>query len=281
VAVLDDFSMNPVSLREAIATDIKKGFAPCCVVATLGTTGATAIDPLRQIGEVCKEFNVWLHVDAALGGTALLLPEMRWMIDGIEYVDSLVFNPHKWMFTNFDCTAYFVRDAAALIRTFEILPEYLKTRTRGIVNDYRDWGIPLGRRFRALKLWAVIRSFGVEGLREKIREHIRIAKLLAEWIGNDKKFEMLAPVTLNTVCFRYKPENLSESKLNALNEKLNHRLNDGGRIYLTHTVLNGKHTLRMVTAQTNVTEDHVKRAWDLIRSEASSLSAEDGPVNIN
>ncbi len=155
------------------------------------------------------------------------------------------------------------------------LPEYLKTRTRGIVNDYRDWGIPLGRRFRALKLWAVIRSFGVELLREKIREHIRIAKSLAEWIRAEKDFEILAPVTLNTVCFRYKPADVTEDKLNDLNEKLNHRLNDSGKIYLTHTVLNGKYTLRMVTAQTNVTEDHVKKAWALIRSEASSLSAED------
>jgi aromatic-L-amino-acid/L-tryptophan decarboxylase len=273
VAIRDDFSMDPVSLREAITKDINDGYFPCCVVATLGTTGVTAIDPLRPIGKICDEFNVWLHVDAALGGTALLLPEMRWMIDGIEYVDSMVFNPHKWMFTNFDCTAYFVRDATALIRTFEILPEYLKTRTRGTVNDYRDWGIPLGRRFRALKLWAVIRNFGVEGLQEKIREHLRLAGKLEEWIKADKNFELLAPVTLNTVCFRFCPGNTKEESLNGLNEALNHALNDSGKIYLTHTIINGKYALRMVTAQTNVTETHVTNGWDLIRKTALSLSS--------
>jgi len=178
------------------------------------------------------------------------------------------------MFTNFDCTAYFVKDANALIKTFEILPEYLKTRSRGAVNDYRDWGIPLGRRFRALKLWAVIRDFGVEGLQEKVRGHIRIARSLGEWIQHSSDFELLAPVTINTVCFRYKPEGVAEETLNKLNETLNHKLNDGGRIYLTHTTLDGKYTLRMVTAQTNVTEDHVKRAWELIQQEALSLQTE-------
>ncbi|MCU0460072.1 MAG: pyridoxal-dependent decarboxylase, partial [Bacteroidales bacterium] len=164
VAVRDDYSIDPEALDKAIEKDIAGGFIPCCVVACMGTTGTTAVDPLRPVGEICRKHGIWLHVDAALGGSALLLPEMRWMADGIEYADSFVFNPHKWMFTNFDCSAYFVRDAASLIRTFEILPEYLKTRTRGQVNDYRDWGIPLGRRFRALKLWAVIRTYGVENL---------------------------------------------------------------------------------------------------------------------
>jgi aromatic-L-amino-acid/L-tryptophan decarboxylase len=271
VDTLADFSMDPESLKKAIEDDLKQGYLPCCVVATLGTTSATAIDPLRKIGEICREKNIWLHVDAALGGTALLLPEMRWMSDGIEYADSFVFNPHKWMFTNFDCTAYFVKDAASLIKTFEILPDYLKTRTRGVVNDYRDWGIPLGRRFRALKLWAVIRSFGVEGLQEKIREHIRIAKNLGEWVQENKNFELLAPVTINTICFRYNPARTAVDDLNKLNEALNHRLNDSGKIYLTHTTLNGKYTLRMVIAQTNVTEEHVKRAWELIKATASSL----------
>ncbi|HEX2976137.1 MAG TPA: pyridoxal-dependent decarboxylase, partial [Bacteroidales bacterium] len=148
----EDFSFDPIMLREAIETDLQQGYIPCCVIATLGTTGSTAIDPVKQIGEICREKGIWLHVDAAMGGTALILPEYRWMIDGSEYIDSFVFNPHKWMFINFDCSAFFTRDAESLIRTFEILPEYLKTRTRGKVNDYRDWGVPLGRRFRALKL---------------------------------------------------------------------------------------------------------------------------------
>jgi len=281
VTVRNDFSMDPVALERAIEKDLAGGYIPCCAVATLGTTGTTAVDPLRAIGEICRKHGIWLHVDAALGGTALLLPEMRWMTDGIEYVDSLVFNPHKWMFTNFDCSAYFVRDAASLIRSFEILPEYLKTRTRGEVNDYRDWGIPLGRRFRALKLWAVIRSYGVEQLQSMIREHIRLAKMLAGLISTEKGFELLAPVPLNTVCFRYRPAGMNDEEANHLNEKINHALNDTGKIYLTHTKADGKYVLRMVTAQTNLTETHVLKAWELIREMASALSSQDGAVNID
>jgi aromatic-L-amino-acid decarboxylase len=194
------------------------------------------------------------------------------MLDGREFIDSFVFNPHKWMFTNFDCTAYFVKDAATLIKTFEILPEYLKTRTRGKVNDYRDWGVPLGRRFRALKLWSVIRSYGTEGLREKIRNHIYIASQLAVMISKEPDFEILAPVVISLVCFRFKPAGYNEEQVNALNEKLNHLLNDSGKIYLSHTVLKGRYTLRMVTAQTNVTPEHVETAWALIMKTARSLN---------
>lgn len=280
VDVRDDFSMDPAALERAIEKDLASGYIPCCTVATIGTTGTTAVDPLRAIGEICSRHGIWLHVDAALGGTALLLPEMRWMSDGIGYADSFVFNPHKWMFTNFDCSAYFVRDAASLIRTFEILPEYLKTRTRGKVNDYRDWGIPLGRRFRALKLWAVIRSYGVEGLQATIREHLRLAKMLAGLIEAEKDFELMAPVPLNTVCFRYRSDGMSDSETDRLNEKINHALNDSGKIYLTHTKVNGKYVLRMVTAQTNVTEHHVTEAWNLIRECASATSSQDRPVDI-
>jgi len=281
VAVKEDYSIDSQALKAAIDRDIASGYTPCCVVATIGTTGTTAVDSLSEAGRVCKEYGLWLHVDAALGGTALILPEMRWMTEGIEYADSFVFNPHKWMFTNFDCSAYFVRDAAALIRTFEILPEYLKTRTRGKVNDYRDWGIPLGRRFRALKLWAVIRSYGTERLREMVREHIRIAKTLAGWIEAEPGFELMAPVTMNTVCFRYCPGGMTDEQVNRLNEKINHTLNDTGKIYLTHTTLSGRYVMRMVTAQTNVTEEHVKKGWQLIRECASALSSQDGTVDIH
>jgi len=193
------------------------------------------------------------------------------MLDGKEYIDSFVFNPHKWMFTNFDCTAYFVKDASMLIKTFEILPEYLKTRTRGQVNDYRDWGVPLGRRFRALKLWSVIRTYGLEGLRETIRNHIAIAAGLSAMISKETDFEILAPVTICVVCFRYVPTGYCEEEINAINEKLNHSLNDSGKLYLSHTVLNGKYTLRMVTAQTNVTIEHVKKAWHQIKETARSV----------
>jgi len=271
ISVKEDFSMDPEKLKEAIIYDKKRGHIPCCVVATIGTTGTTSVDPLRAIGETCMENGIWLHIDAAMAGTALILPEFQWMLDGREYIDSFVFNPHKWMFTNFDCTAYFVKDAGILIKTFEVLPEYLKTRTRGKVNDYRDWGVPLGRRFRALKLWSVIRSYGTEGLRDKIRYHIRIAAHLSEMISKEADFEILAPAIISVVCFRYSPAGYNEDQINSLNEKLNHQLNDSGRLYLSHTVLIGKYTLRMVTAQTNVTLEHVEKAWELIKKTARSL----------
>jgi aromatic-L-amino-acid decarboxylase len=271
IPVGKDFSMDPGKLKDAVANDLRQGFTPFCVVATIGTTGVASVDPLRAIGEICSENGIWLHVDAAMGGTALILPEFQWMLDGREYVDSLVFNPHKWMFTNFDCSAFFVKHPGLLIKTFEILPEYLKTRTRGQVNDYRDWGVPLGRRFRALKLWSVIRMYGVEGLREKIRYHIQIAARLAEMISMEPDFEISAPVILNVVCFRFKATGKTEDEINRLNERLNHRLNDSGKIYLTHTVIDGHYVLRMVTAQTNVTLGHVEKAWELIKSTAREL----------
>ena len=271
IPVRSDFSMDPEKLEKAVAIDKERGFLPCCVVATIGTTGTTAVDPLRAIGEVCAENGIWLHVDAAMTGSALILPEFQWMLDGREYIDSFVFNPHKWLFTNFDCSAYFVRDAVSLIKTFEILPEYLKTRTRGKVNDYRDWGVPLGRRFRALKLWSVIRSYGLEELRNKLRYHIQIAASLTEMISGESDFEILAPVTICVVCFRYNPRGCNEKEINAINEKLNHMLNDSGKLYISHTVLNGRYTLRMVTAQTNVTLDHVEKAWSRIKKTARSL----------
>jgi len=271
IPVREDFSMDPERLKEAIEADKRNGYLPCCVIATIGTTGTTAVDPLKTIGEFCSKNHIWLHVDAAMAGTALILPEFRWMLEGKEYIDSFLFNPHKWMFTNFDCTAFFTKDVESLIRTFEILPEYLKTRTRGQVNDYRDWGIPLGRRFRALKLWSVIRSYGREGLQEKIRQHIQYTAKLKEMILKEKDFEILAPVVINVICFRYVPSGFDENQINSINEKLNHLLNDSGKIYLSHTILNGKYTLRMVTGQTNVTLDHVERAWELLLKTARSL----------
>lgn len=274
IRVKDDFSMDSVELKNKIDQDLKLGYLPCCVIATIGTTGTTAIDPVKPIGEICASYKIWFHVDAALGGTALILPEYKWMLEGKEYIDSFVFNPHKWMFTNFDCSAFFIRDVNSLLKTFEILPDYLKTRTRGLVNDYRDWGVPLGRRFRALKLWSVIRSYGVSGLQEKIRYHIELARKLAEKIRLESDFEVVAPVTLNTVCFRYKPSDVPDKDLNALNEKINHALNDSGNIYLSHTVLNGNYILRMVTGQTNVNEGHVNKAWDLIKSTSVSIKSE-------
>lgn len=269
VAVDEAFALKPAELEKVIAADRQAGVTPLAVVATIGTTGSTAIDPLRAIGEICRRKGIWLHVDAAFAGTALILPELRWMIDGIECVDTFVFNPHKWMFTNFDCTAYFVRDPAALVRTFEILPEYLKTAEGDRVNNYRDWGIQLGRRFRALKLWFVIRSYGVAGLQMLVREQLELARGLAAWIGASADFELLAPTHLNLVCFRHHPAGVNGcGQLNALNERLLERVNATGKAYITHTKLNGAYTLRMVIAQTQVTHSDVKAAWELIKELA-------------
>ena len=218
---------------------------------------------------ICRDHGIWLHVDAALAGTALVLPEFRWMIDGIEAVDSFVFNPHKWMFTNFDCSAYFVKDPGALVRTFEILPEYLKTPEGDRVNNYRDWGIQLGRRFRALKLWFVIRSFGVAGIQEKVRRHLELTQELVRKIKAAGDFEILAPAPLNTICFRYRPLHITdEDELDRLNDELMQRLNATGKIFLTHTKLNGRLALRFVIAQTNVEERHVREGWEMIQRMA-------------
>jgi aromatic-L-amino-acid decarboxylase len=272
IAVDKNYAMQSESLQKAIESDIANGMKPMAVVATIGTTGSTAIDPLKQIGEICSEYNIWLHVDAALAGTALILPEFRWMIEGIECADTFVFNPHKWMFTNFDCSAYFIKDPEALVRTFEILPEYLKTRAEGVKN-FRDWGLQLGRRFRALKLWFVIRNFGVEGLQQKIKFHIGLADQLRQEIEESPEFELLAPVPLNTLCFRYHPPSINDNQeLNRLNEELLHRLNETGKLYMTHTKLDEKYTLRLVTGQTYTQKKHVDKAWQLIQKEAQELS---------
>ena len=273
IGVDKHFSLNPDALEQAIVQDMSNGYNPMCVIATIGTTSSTAIDPIEKIAAICNKYNIWLHIDGAYGGTALLLPEYQWVIKGIENANSFVFNPHKWMFTNFDCSAFFVKDKEPLLRTFEILPEYLKTSTRGKVNDYRDWGVQLGRRFRALKLWFVIRNFGVEGLQEKIRLHIELGKYFAQRVEKHSEFEILAPVPFSVVCFRFIPEGLNdEDRINALNEMLLKELNKSGKIYLTHTRLGGKYTLRMVIGQTNVTKLHVDAAWELICETAKGLN---------
>lgn len=264
VDVDEEFRMKPEKLENAIATDIAMGYKPVCVVAALGTTGSTAVDPLQQIAEVCRKYNIWLHVDAAMAGSALILPEYRWMLEGIDKADSLVFNPHKWLFSNFDCSAYFVKDSEALINTFKLVPEYLKTQIPEHVNDYSNWGIQLGRRFRALKLWFVIRSFGVKAMQEKLRKHIAIAAALKEKVLEHPDFEIMAPVLFNLVCFRYHPKGLNESDLNRINEELLLALNKTGKIYISHTKLNGKYTLRIVTGQTHVDFRHAFEAWNLI-----------------
>ncbi len=262
--------MDPAELEKRINEDLAAGLKPCAVVAAIGTTGTVAVDPLDEIAGLCKKHGIWLHVDAAFAGTALLLPEYRWMIKGIEQADSFVFNPHKWMFTNFDCSVYLVKDADLLIKTFEILPEYLKTKTRGHVNDYRDWGVPLGRRFRALKLWFVIRSFGLEGIREKLRKHIALNKHFTEALSQvDGIYFPLEPF-LNFSCFRLQPKGMADpDELNQLNEAFLDRINNGGELFLTHTKIEGLYTLRMIIGQTYVEEEDVTRALEIISDAAA------------
>jgi aromatic-L-amino-acid decarboxylase len=264
------FALIPEKLEEAIVRDRDGGLVPACVVATAGTTSSGAIDPLRPIGEICRRQGVWLHVDAAWAGTAALLPDKRWVLDGAELADSLVFNPHKWMVTNFDCSAYFVRDPAALIRTFEIHPEYLKTGVDAKVKNYRDWGIQLGRRFRALKLWFVVRSYGVEGLQAMVGEHLRLAGLIKDWVEADSRFELLAPADLALVCFRLN-DGRDEPALNELNRRFLAEINAAGPVFLTHTTLRGKYTLRFVVGQRTTEERHVRGAWDIITAAAARV----------
>ncbi|MFP4620271.1 MAG: pyridoxal phosphate-dependent decarboxylase family protein [Bacteroidales bacterium] len=266
------YRLRADKLDEAIEKDKKEGKVPLCIIATLGTTGSTAVDPLPEIAGISKKHNLWLHVDAAYAGSALILPEYQWMIERVEEADTFVFNPHKWLFTNFDCSAYFVKDKQTLVNTFRLIPEYLKTRSDEQVNNYSDWTIPLGRRFRALKLWFVLRYYGLQGLQQKLREHIEMAGELKQWIEQHDDFEMLAPVTMNVLCFRYNPENIdSEEKLNRMNEQLLHKINETGEIYMSHTRLSGKYTLRMVVAQTDVEKRHVEKAWKVIQQKAEEI----------
>lgn len=269
IKVDEAFAMQPNDLENKIKEDIKAGFQPLCVISAIGTTSTTAIDPIASISSICQSYRVWHHVDAAYAGTALVCPEMRWMAEGAEHADSFVFNPHKWMFTNFDCSAYFVKDPSALVNTFSITPDYLKTNVDDEVKNYRDWGIPLGRRFRALKLWFVIREMGVEGIQEKIRKHISLGKWLAKQVDEHEDFELMAPVPLNTVCFRY--TNGVASQLDELNEKIMNTINKSGKLFFTQTRLNGKFTLRLALGNTNLEAYHVENAWQLIQETAEQI----------
>lgn len=266
----NNFAMVPEKLEEAIQSDLAAGLQPACVVATVGTTSSTAVDPVRKIGEICQKYQVWLHVDAAFSGTAAILEGKRWMLDGAEYIDSFVFNPHKWMLTNFDCSAYFVKDEDKLVRTFEIHPEYLKTGADAQVKNFRDWGIQLGRRFRALKLWFVIRSYGVQGLQAMVTEHIRLAELFKAWVEEDQHFEVLAPVTVSLVVFRLNT-GVSEEKLESMNRELLERVNATGALFLTHTSLGGRYCIRMAIGQRTTEEHHVYEAWEIIKSKAKEI----------
>jgi aromatic-L-amino-acid decarboxylase len=266
IEVDKNFAMRPEALARQIESDIKAGLIPCFVCATVGTTSSCAVDPVSEIGSICRAHNLWLHVDSAMSGTAALCPEFRFLNDGVELADSYCFNPHKWMFTNCDCSVLYIADRKQLIQTLSVLPEYLRNQATesGAVIDYRDWHIPLGRRFRSLKLWFVIRHYGIEGLQHHIREHVRLAQQFAAWVGDDHRFELAAPVRLNLVCFRLRSGDQA-------NQELMDRLNGSGDLYLTHTKLDGKHTLRFCVGQTNTQERHVERAWQRVQQETEKF----------
>lgn len=266
VPVDENLAMQPDALAEMIRQDRAAGLTPCFVAATVGTTSSTALDPLDAIGRICHEEEIWFHVDGAMAGTAALCPEFRYVHHGMKWADSYCFNPHKWMLTNFDCSCFFVRDRTSLIETLSILPEYLRNQATesGAVIDYRDWHIPLGRRFRALKLWFVIRHYGTAGLQRYVRQHVALAQAFASWVREDEDFELAAPAPLNLICFRHRKDD-------DFNKKLMDRLNDSGKMYLTHTRLKDQFVIRLCVGQTHTELRHVEAAWQLIKETAVSI----------
>lgn len=255
--------MNVHALEHALESDVASGFLPLFVAASVGTTATTAVDDVEAIAQVCKQHGAWLHVDAALAGSAAILPEMRWLMRGVTEADSFVFNPHKWLFTNFDCSAYFCKDPQKLKAALALTPEYLKTASDGVVENFRDWGIPLGRRFRALKLWFVLRSFGVEGLQEKLRLHLAMAQEFAHRVKTHPRLTLAAPVRLNTVAFYLESDSQTQ--------KLHETLNATGEAFLTHAKVDDRYVLRVSFGQTRSTWQTLETLWQLMNKTLDSL----------
>lgn len=273
-----DFRMDVKALSEAVEEDKRQGFLPFCVVATAGTTSTSSVDPVRAIGEICEQHAMWLHVDAAYAGSAAIVPEMRHVLDGCRHADSLVLNPHKWLFTPFDLSVLYCRHLDLLRRAFSLVPEYLRTPEQEKVRSGSDYGVQLGRRFRALKLWMIIRYFGHEGLAERIREHCRLAQLFASWVSASPGWELMAPTPFALVCFRACPEIPDEpagarnTRLNDLNEAIMHAVNATGKAFLSHTKLNDQLTLRLSIGNIRTTEKHVRQVWDLLNQQLKKLA---------
>lgn len=257
------FEMDTEKLREAIADDIAAGHLPLCVIPTIGTTSSSSVDNVERVADICERNNIFLHVDTAYAGSAAIVPEFQHYFKGMERADSIVTNPHKWLFTPFDLSVLYVKDLDLLKRTFSLVAEYLKV-TETVTNQM-DYGIQLGRRFRSLKLWFVMRYFGQEGLRERIREHCRLARLFASWVDDSEDFETLAPVPFALVCFRACPKNVDD--LDNLNEKIMNEINASGEAYLSHTKLNGKFTLRLSVGSIRVEERHLQKVWNLLNEK--------------
>ncbi len=279
VAVDSARAMRPDALETRIEEDLSAGSVPCAVVATIGTTSSTAVDPIASLAEVAARYRLWLHVDAALAGSAAILPELAQHFQGIDRVDSLVLNPHKWLFTNFDCSAYFVRDPLALQETFGAHPEYLRTGTDGAVTHFKDWGIALGRRFRSLKLWFVLRYHGLSGLRAQLRAHLALARRFESFVDGRPDLEKLAPVPFQTICFRWHPPGLDdEATLERTNREILDRIRASGEAYLTHTRLEGRLALRVSIGQTWTRDRHVARLIELVEEAVAGCAVRGGEL---
>jgi len=274
-----EYRMRPDALAAAIEEDRRAGIVPLAVVATVGTTSTTSVDPVEEIAAICEREGAWLHVDCAYAGVAAIIPEYRHILRGVDRAQSVVVNPHKWLFTPFDLSAFYCRRMDVLRQAFSLTPEYLRTVEAGAVRNLMDTGVQLGRRFRSLKLWMILRYFGAEGIRERLGEHMRLARVFASWVDADADFERVAPVPFSVVCFRAVPRSLglAESGLEELNARLLDRLNESGEVFLSHTKLDGKFVLRLAVGNLRTEERHVRRAWDLARELLNRILAS-GPA---
>jgi aromatic-L-amino-acid decarboxylase len=267
----DTYRMDAGALQAAIEEDKRNGIRPLAVVATVGTTSTTAIDPVNEIADVCERENLWLHVDAAYGGSAAIIPEMRWVLDGSARAHSLVINPHKWMFVPLDCSVLYTTRPELLRGAFSLVPDYLVTAEAGVARNLMDYGVSLGRRFRALKLWFVLRYFGTNRMADHLRRHIALAKEFEDWVRADHAFEVLAPRNFSVVVFRFRPPHVAGVELEALNTKILDAVNASGEVFLSHTKVRGQYAIRLAIGNLRTEHRHVARAWELIRLNASSL----------
>ena len=268
IACNERFEMIPEAFAEAVEEDIEAGHFPICAIPTIGTTSSSSVDPVDAIADICEKHGIWLHVDAAYAGSAAILPEMREHFKGWERADSIVMNPHKWLFTPFDLSVLYCKDTGTLKQAFSLVPEYLKTSDASEVKNGMDYGIQLGRRFRSIKFWFVLRYFGREGLMARIREHCRLARLFASWVEESPDFELLAPVPFALVCFRANPTGIADP--DALNERMMNEINASGEAYLSHTKLNGMFTLRLSVGSIRVEERHIQKVWNLLNERLNS-----------
>jgi aromatic-L-amino-acid decarboxylase len=272
IEVDEQFRMKPEALDAAISTDLLAHRRPFCVVATVGTTSTTSVDPVPKIAEICRRRRLWLHVDAAYGGTAAIVPEMSHVLASCDQADSMVVNPHKWLFVPLDLSVLYCRRPEILRRAFSLVPDYLATPEHSQAVNLMEYGVPLGRRFRALKLWFVLRYFGREGIVANIREHLRLAREFAAWVRGHPDFELMAPVPFSTVCFRFRPPRISEGQLQRLNRSLLDAVNSSGKFCISHTTIQNRFVLRLAIGNLRTTPSHVERLWELIRAKARDLT---------